>query len=192
MTSDGGQRAEGGRDALGKAPAGAPASKPAGKAPQDKRGPGRARRKAPPDRSLEEKVDDIHHRLVSRRGAELLGMLDILSSRRKLIWLNFNAGLARGVGFFLGVTLIGALVLGGVALAFNYAARTLGYKDLTLEEAVGSTVRKFSEIRSLVAEAEHEVQRETQAAKARAVGTEPDPDLPELELPGAKGKSLGK
>jgi hypothetical protein len=154
--------------------------------------PARGKRTPPPVRSLEEKVNDIHHSLISRRGAELMGMLEIISSRRKLMWLNFNAGLARGVGFFLGVTMIGALVLGGFALAFNFAARSLGFSDITLEEAVGSTVRKFSEIRSLVEQARNEVEREEVAARVRAVGTEPEVDVPEIVLPGAKGKSLQK
>jgi hypothetical protein len=168
---------------------------PGGKdgASRDARGePRRGRRKPVAEQTLEEKVEDIHHQLVSRRGAELLGMLEIIRSRRKLMWLNFNAGLARGVGFFLGVTMIGALVLGGVALAFNAAAHWLGYSDVTLEQAVTSTVRRFSELRELVEEARTAVAREEQQKQAAAVGTEPMPDAFELDLPGARPKRLGR
>jgi hypothetical protein len=178
MTPGSGKRADGGHDKDGKPARGGRR--------------GRGKREPAPPQSLEEKVDGIYERLISRRGAELLGMLDIISSRKRLMWLNFNAGLARGVGFFLGVTMIGALILGGVALAFNFAAHSLGYTDITLEQAVSSTVRKFTEIRQLVDDAQDEAERETQSAKVRAVGTEPEPGTPRLELPGAKPKRLGK
>jgi hypothetical protein len=167
------------------APAARPDAKPGTKAG---RGPARGSTARPGDPSLEEQVEAIHDRLVTRRGSELIGLLEIIASRRKLMWLNFNAGLARGVGFFLGVTMIGALVLGGVALAFNFAAHSLGYTEITLEDAVTSTVRKFSQIRNLVVEAEAEVQSEQQAAKAKAIGTEPEPGVPRLELPGSQPK----
>lgn len=113
---------------------------------------------APP--TLEEKVEDIHQRLVRDRSSELFGVLDILGNRRKLMWINFTAGMARGVGFFLGVSLIGALILGGLALAFNAAAGYLGFKDLTLEQAVRAAVLKFSEVQEIVTKTQEEVQAE--------------------------------
>jgi hypothetical protein len=45
-------------------------------------------------------------------------MVDLLTSKRRLAANNFFLGLFRGIGFFLGVTIVGSLVLGvGVAVA---------------------------------------------------------------------------
>jgi hypothetical protein len=135
--------------------------------------------------SMTEKIDEIHRRVVLERTTELSGLLEILGHRRRLMWLNFSAGLARGVGFFLGVTLIGALILGGIALAFNAAVGYMGFKDITLEQAVKATVAKFNEIEKLVGEAKEEVHTEAvqRAEMERLAPLEPDPAVQEDVLP---------
>ena len=135
---------------------------------------------------MADKVDQIHRRLVLERGTELGGLLDILGNRRKLIWLNFWSGLARGVGFFMGVTLIGALLLGALALAFNAAAGYMGFKDVTLEQAVKAVVRKFNEIEAIATEANEEVHTEAvhqQEMERLAPKEAPDPTNPEAPPP---------
>jgi hypothetical protein len=107
---------------------------------------------------------------ADRRALELSALLEILGSSRKLLWVNFLAGLARGVGFFLGVTLVGALLIGILATLFDHAARTLGFRDITLKDAVRAAVVKFEEIRGEV----ESVQREIAGGKA-AKDAEPAP-----------------
>ena len=110
----------------------------------------------PKPHSLEEQIEEIHERLVRDRHSELYGVLDILGNRRRMMWLNFTAGMARGAGFFIGVTLVGALLISGIALAFNAAASRLGFKDLTFEQAVRSAVKKFEEVQSIVEKTKQE------------------------------------
>ena len=131
--------------------------------------------------STEDKLEEIHRRLVRDRHAELYGMLESLGNRRRMMWLNFNAGLARGVGFFLGVTLIGALLLGGLALAFNWAVVRLGFADVTLEKAVRAAVRKFEEVQRIVDQTHEEVQAEVRVDERGQVSPYPDQPLPRPE-----------
>ncbi|MBM3984964.1 MAG: hypothetical protein FJ296_04620 [Planctomycetes bacterium] len=109
---------------------------------------------------------------ADRRALELSALLEILGSSRKLMWVNFLAGLARGVGFFLGVTLVGALLIGILATLFDHAARTLGFRDITLKDAVRAAVVKFEEIRGEV----ESVQREIATGKRAAPEAEPTQD----------------
>jgi len=125
------------------------------------------KKKAPPPKeeqpegepeTLESRIKDIHAQLTGKISAEANGLLEILGSRRRLMWVNFLAGLARGVGFFLGVTLIGALVLAMLAFFFNTAAERLGYKDITLDKAVRSAVAKFTQIQQIVGQAKDDLE----------------------------------
>ena len=129
--------------------------------------------------SLEKKIDELHERLVRDKHSELYGVLDILGNKRRLMWLNFLAGLARGVGFFLGVTLIGALLLAGVAFAFNRIAESMGFKDLTFEQAVRAAVVKFEEVQEIVQETEAELQ----AGEAVPPPAQPAPGEPPAPPP---------
>jgi len=131
--------------------------------------------------SLDDKIEEIHRRMVRDRHSELYGVLDILGNRRRMMWLNFNAGLARGVGFFLGVTLIGALLLGGLALAFNWTVVRLGFADVTLEKAVRAAVRKFEEVQRIVDKTHEEVQAEVRADQRGQVSPYPEQPLPRPE-----------
>lgn len=130
-------------------------------------------------------MDEIHQRFVRDRGGELFGMLEILGNRRKLMWINFNAGMARGVGFFMGVTLVGALLLAAIAFAFNAVVGYMGFKDITLEDAVKAAVRKFNEIEKIATEAEEEVKTEEVQRQEmdRLAPPEPDPLNPQAEPP---------
>jgi len=123
--------------------------------------------------TLEDRVKAIHAQITGKISAEANGLLEILGSRRKLMWVNFLAGLARGVGFFLGVTLIGALVLATLAFFFNTAAQRLGYKDITLESAVRQAVAQFTEIQKIVGEAKNELEEAQDAAGTPPGGTGP-------------------
>ena len=52
--------------------------------------------------------------------------LDILHKPRRLIWLNFLAGLSRGVGLFLGGGLLGTVVLGLLVWGAAHIIHTVG------------------------------------------------------------------
>ena len=150
-----------------KAPARKPATPPAREAAREA-----AEEPAEPE-TLETRVKAIHAQLTGKISAEANGLLEILGSRRKLMWVNFLAGLARGVGFFLGVTLIGALVLAGLAFFFNTAAERLGYKDITLESAVKKAVAQFTEIQKIVGEAKSDLEEAQDDAGGPPAGTGP-------------------
>jgi hypothetical protein len=139
------------------------------------------KRKIPPPpvpHTLEEQVEEIHERLVRDRHSELYGLLEVLGNRRRMMWLNFTSGMARGAGFFIGVTMVGALLLSGVALAFNAAASHLGFKDLTLEQAVRAAVKKFEEVQHIV-----EKTREEETAGTRIDDPNAHPAPPDIDAP---------
>jgi len=122
------------------------------------------------------------------------GLLQILGSRRKLMWINFVAGLARGVGFFLGVSLLGGIFLGVTAIVFDKAAQTLGYRDVSLKQVVQAAVHKFQEIQDYVAEAQAARRQQglgaLQAPAVQGAGLRPElyrPPSSKLLLPPAPG-----
>jgi hypothetical protein len=147
------------------------------------------RNKTPPPptpHTLEEQVEEIHERLVRDRHSELYGLLEVLGNRRRMMWLNFTSGVARGAGFFIGVTMVGALLLSGIALAFNAAASHMGFKDLTLEQAVRAAVKKFDEVQHIVEKTKEEAAADARVREQTEGHPQPDPSEPkheELALP---------
>ncbi|MGQ0553669.1 MAG: DUF5665 domain-containing protein [Planctomycetota bacterium] len=122
----------------------------------------------PKESRAAEQLEDMHRRFTERQLVELATMADMLGSGRRLLWSNFLAGVARGVGFFLGVSLVGGLLVGLLVIFFENTARTLGLQDFTLKKAVFSAYAKYAEIQNLLVEAEAEVAR-AEAAAATAV-----------------------
>lgn len=55
-----------------------------------------------------EKLDDISRRIQGITLAEYAEMID---SPKRMIWINFVAGLARGLGIAIGATLLAAIFL---------------------------------------------------------------------------------
>src|SRR5262245_46201579 len=94
----------------------------------------------------EQRMEQLYERLVVPSASELSGLMDLVNSRRNLMWVNFLAGVARGIGFFVGVSLLGAVAVGILAFTFEKTARTLGFRDLTLKQAVRAAYMKFDEI----------------------------------------------
>lgn len=117
--------------------------------------------------------EDLARAEAERRALEVTALLEILGSPRRLLWTNFLGGLARGVGFFLGVTLVGALVIGILATLFDHAAQTLGFRDITMKDAVRAAVVKFEEIRTEVEAVKAEL-----AAKQSGAAPLPAPEKP--------------
>jgi len=74
----------------------------------------------------DEKLDEIRETLAIRRSAENVDLLHMLTSKRRLIWSNLILGVTRGVGFFLGMTIFGALVLGILALSLDWFESVTG------------------------------------------------------------------
>lgn len=104
--------------------------------------------------SIEDRVQAIYDRFVTRTQADVTGLWEMLGSRRKLLWVNFLAGMSRGVGFFLGVTLIGGLVIGGTAFVLDKAAETMGWKDITFARMVEGVYGKFKEVQRVITDME--------------------------------------
>lgn len=94
---------------------------------------------------------------AERRALEMTALLEVLASSRRLLWINFLAGLARGVGFFLGASLVGGLLIGVLAVLFDKAATTIGFHDLSLKDVVRAVVVKFEEIRLEVESVQQEL-----------------------------------
>ena len=66
-------------------------------------------------KNIDEKNEKLHHTPV-KPVTDLFacGFEDIVGHIRRpwqLMWVNFLLGLARGVGFFLGMTILGALIV---------------------------------------------------------------------------------
>ncbi len=59
-------------------------------------------------KEIEKKIDDIALNLEKSKIGEYV---DLINNRKKLLYLNFIQGLARGVGMAVGFTILGALVV---------------------------------------------------------------------------------
>jgi hypothetical protein len=90
---------------------------------------------------LAHRVGELHERIATQTSADVNGLYQILGSKRRLLFVNFMAGLARGAGFFLGVTLIGGLIIGSFGYFFDATARLVGLDDVTFR----GLVRTFAE-----------------------------------------------
>lgn len=59
-------------------------------------------------KNLEKKIDEI---ILTLEKAKIGEYVDIMNNKRRLIYINFIGGLARGFGMAVGFTLLGALVI---------------------------------------------------------------------------------
>lgn len=114
---------------------------------------------------------------IARQAADLTALTELFASRRKLMWVNFVAGLARGVGFFLGVTLVGVMILGLLEVMFDKSAERLGFKDVTLKDLMRTAVVKFEEMRRDAEDTQVELKAEEPPAPAApdAPAAQPEP-----------------
>lgn len=58
--------------------------------------------------NLEKKIDEISMQLER---AKIADYVDIMKDKKKLLYLNFIGGVARGFGMAIGFTVLGALVI---------------------------------------------------------------------------------
>ena len=58
--------------------------------------------------------------------AEFQDYLELLGNNRRMLWVNFMAGLARGVGMFLGGGIVGTVVLGILIAVVAWGLHHLG------------------------------------------------------------------
>ena len=122
-----------------------------------------------------------------RQAANITALTELLSNRRKLFWTNFVAGLARGVGFFLGVTLVGALVIGLFATLFDRTAQRLGFKDVTMKDMIRAAVVKFEEIRREVEDVRAELRAEPPPPELRPADPQPEATAEQTQEPPPPG-----
>ena len=97
------------------------------------------------DEEIARKVEDIYGLLTLRRGAELTDLVQFLKSKRHLAWINFLLGTARGVGFFLGFSLVGALVVALAGYFVDFTARTFQSRYDT-RTIVRTVMNKYVEV----------------------------------------------
>lgn len=99
---------------------------------------------------LREAIGELHDLVAAQHAADVHGLTKMLGSKRKLIAVNLLTGLSRGVGFFLGATLIGALLIGGTAYFVDATAEAFGLKEMTTRRMVSALYSKFREIKDVV------------------------------------------
>lgn len=105
---------------------------------------------------LRASLEELRNLIASQHAADVHGLSRMLGSKKRLMGVNLLTGLARGVGFFLGATLIGALLIGGTAYFFDASAEALGLKDYTTQRFVRALYGKFREIKQVIDEIETE------------------------------------
>ncbi len=118
------------------------------------------------DTTVAEQLRELHMLVATQHAADVHGMTQMLGSKRHLLFVNFMTGVARGVGFFLGATLIGALIIGAGAYFLDASAEAVGLKDVTTRRLVGTLYSKFHEIRSVIDDLEEETEKLGSAEKA--------------------------
>ena len=106
----------------------------------------------PSDENILERVDELRNLFLVRRTAEAADLVDLLRSKRRLMLSNFLLGLARGVGFFLGVTIVGGLLLGAVALAFGWVDKAMNAESGTAERFFQRMIDKGEKLKGEVQE----------------------------------------
>jgi len=74
-------------------------------------------------RILDKNIDKL---AVYFERSEFQDYLELLGNPKRLLWVNFMAGLARGVGMFLGGGLIGTVVLAIVIAVLAWGVHALG------------------------------------------------------------------
>ena len=75
-----------------------------------------------PSEETQKRLEEIRGLLVTRRAAEMTDLMELLHSKRRLTWINFLTGVSRGLGFFLGFSLVGAGVVALAAYFVDLAA----------------------------------------------------------------------
>jgi hypothetical protein len=111
---------------------------------------------------LADRVGKLHDRIATQTKSEVNGLFELLGSKRRLLFVNFMAGLARGAGFFLGVTLIGGLIIGALAFFVDTTTRFIGMNDVT-----------FRSITRTLAEQAMQAKQVWKDVEDQQVGTDP-------------------
>ena len=132
------------------------------------------------DADTAELIRNLHDRVVTKSQAEMNGLFEILGSKRRLFAVNFFAGLSRGAGFFLGATLIGGLLIGGLAMFIDTTAKAMGFEDVTFRSLIAVFAEKaveaekvWDDIRAREPKAEIEMVAGDPEAAPLTGGTEP-------------------
>jgi len=141
--------------------------------------------------SLTKQVEEVKSLLLIKRTTEALDLLDLLRSKRRLILANFLIGLFRGIGLFLGMTIVGALLLGIVVFVTSRAESILGLEKGSVEKAYRNIIERGEELRQTNSnnlpngqnqkQIEEVVRRlmDEQSSNTASDATQPDGSLPE-------------
>lgn len=65
-------------------------------------------KKSQVEKQLLEKIEELSLKMERMNLAEYM---DMLNNPKRYLWINFTAGMARGLGVAIGVTILGALVV---------------------------------------------------------------------------------
>lgn len=65
-------------------------------------------KKSQVEKQLLEKIEELSLKMERMHLAEYI---DMLNNPKRYLWINFTAGMARGLGIAIGVTILGALVV---------------------------------------------------------------------------------
>lgn len=65
-------------------------------------------KKSQVEKQLLEKIEELSLKMERMKLAEYM---DMLNNPKRYLWINFTAGMARGLGIAIGLTLLGALVI---------------------------------------------------------------------------------
>ena len=63
------------------------------------------------EENLEKKVETLAVQIKNMVTSEYMEVASALRNPMRLVWVNFLIGLARGVGIFMGMTVLGAIII---------------------------------------------------------------------------------
>ncbi len=143
---------------------------------------------------IQKTLIEVKDLLNVQQTAAALDLSHLLSSRRRLMISNFALGLSRGIGFFIGLSLFGALLLGTIAFAFSWLDETLGLrigeqidKLVNIGEKFGVDQEKIhaddeERVRKMVRDylVEEGLIEEEEAPENEGTGQEPEEEKPGL------------
>jgi len=102
-----------------------------------------------------ERLEELSMTVKSRLALDFTDLNRFLLSTKRLVITNFLMGIARGVGFLLGATLVGTLAIYVMAKLFDQSMKALK-KDVTLDKVISQAANIRSKFMNALEEKEEE------------------------------------